>query len=156
MRTASRKYTAEELESVNREIAEKEAMLRASSSFGESEFAPALPEEVSVDKGRLTADVKRLKQLRDAQTPEQVTDPGKRDKLTARRKQLEEKFVDYLETWQDLGAIKPDSPEYKEALKKAQRRGEVEHYITEWRELGKQLEPNDPEINSLDRLRKAR
>lgn len=155
-RAPERKLEPGEVESINQDIAEKEAMLKATSEFMDGAPAPAVPEEIQLDKGRLAGEVKRLRELRDSQMPERISDQGKRMRIEQRRRELEHKFTQFLETRQDIDVTRRDSPEYRAAVKKSLMRPRVEHLIAEWRELGKMLEPEDPEINNLDRLRKDR
>lgn len=150
------KLTAEDVERLKEDIAQKKAMLEAGGQFGDGAYAPVIPGELSIDKEKIRAEMKRLQAILDRDTPERESDAGKRDKIVARRKALEDLFKPYLETHQDIGAIRMDSPEYKAAFNKLMQRPKVEKYIHEWQELGKMLDPDDPTINDLDRLRSAK
>lgn len=150
-----RALSADEVEGLKREIEDKESMARATSEFGDGAFAPAIPQEVSIDKDKLREDVASLKKVLAEESPQKATGT-ERAKVERRMKELEDRFRHNVETLQDLGAIRMDSPEYKAALKKAKDRPKYERDIQEWKELAKRLEPDDPEFCSLDRLREPK
>jgi len=55
-----------------------------------------------------------------------------------------------------MNVVSRTDPNWRSAYQKALKRHEVDHYIRQWRELGLMLEPDDPTINDLDKLRKVR
>lgn len=144
-----------EVEGIKREIDQKNSMLQATAEFGDTGFSPALPAEVSVDKDKIKSSVAHLERVLRDEGPRRISS-SERDRLVRRNKELEELFRDNLETWQDLGAIRMETPEYKAAFKKAGQRPKYERYIQEWKENCKLIEPEDPEYSSLDRIRKEK
>lgn len=150
-----RMLTPNERESLRSEIDQKKSMLKADHEFGEGDYRPAIPREVTLNKEKLQGDVARLQRVLDEDSPQRVTGP-ERVKLEADMKELERQFSPYLETWEDLGVIRMDTPEYKRAMEKNKGRAKVEHLILRWKELAKRLEPDDPSFSSLNRIRKDR
>ena len=112
-------------------------------------------DDLTIDKGKIVRTITALKKQLDEYAPRRVSEPAKRDRIVKMRKELEHKFVDYLETFRDLNTMSRNDPNWTQAYQKAIDRPKVEHFITEWRKLGLLLEPEDPNINNLDKLRKA-
>lgn len=119
----------------------------------EGQWSPTIPEGVSVNKNRLKARNKQLEKVLEEEGPRRVSDPKERQRLFDRRKELERRFLPFLETWKDIQA-RPGDPDYSEAVRKGKARHMVNNDILEWRRCGILLEPEDPTINDLDRLRK--
>ena len=146
--------TQQEAESLKNDLETLKDMAGAG-EMGESGFSPtAQIDDIAVDKESLRRKIGILSRQLEAHKGQRVTDSAKRDKLYARRKELEEKFRDCIESWQDLGVIRRDSPDWAPAYKKAIERPRYEPYISEWKRIGLMLEPEDPFINSLDEFRK--
>lgn len=152
-KTLRRTMTPAEREDLSKQIGSAQAMATATKDVPEGDFAPATGDDFPINKDRLREKIKRMQKVLDERTPERVTNPAHRQKLVAERKRLAERFGPFIETWKDLGAIKTDSPEYRDARKKAEQRPKVEADILRYRELGKMLEPDDPHINDLDEFR---
>ena len=152
----SRTLEPHEREGLEKHKANLDKMLRAGKEFNESGVSEVLPSEVSISKEKILAEKRHIEQVLAQGTPERASNDAERNRILARRKELEAKFVPFLETWQDINVVRRDSPEYRAAFEKAQKRHLIEPYIAEWKELGKRLDPEDPSINSLDKLRSAR
>lgn len=152
--TATRTLEVAEIDQLKTDLERDEAMLRATSEFGDSDYQPATPEGAPIDKNKLKDRIAQRKGVLERESPRKVTDQGRRAAVEARMKELEERFASHLETYRDIGCIRTDTPEYKEAVKKALERPKYEPLFREWKELAKSLEPDDPSFYSLDRLRK--
>ena len=123
--------------------------------MGETGYSPtAQIDDIAVDKESLRRKIAILSSQLDTHRNQRVTDKAKRDKLYARRKELEEKFRECIESYQDLGVIRRDSPDWAAAYRKAIERPRYEHYISEWKRIGLMLEPEDQFINDLNRFRR--
>jgi len=147
--------TPREVELAKEDIANYENIINASGDFREGDLAPVILDDLAMDRGKIVKTITALKKQLDESTPIRVADPIQRDRLARERKDLETKFVPYLETFRDLGVMKRDDMNWHQAYQKALDRRQVEHLITRWRRIGLSLEPEDPQINSLDKLRKA-
>lgn len=152
--TAVRTLEKPEQERLEAELNSSQEMLKATSEFGTDGYKPAIPEGVEINKDKIKDRVNHLKTVLDRETPRKVTDGNERSKITAEMRRLESIFGPYLETWKDIGCMRPDTPEYKEAVKKALSRPKYEVFIQKWKELAKKLEPDDTDFCSLDRIRK--
>lgn len=142
---------------VETELRQTEAMLKAPEQFTAVDgYAPTIPAEVALNKSAMENKARELRAVLDRETPQKETNESRRNSILARRKQLEELFAPILETYQDIGCIRSDTPEFRAAFNKAVKRPGYEKYIAEWKELGRKLDPEDPDINNLDRLRRDR
>lgn len=146
--------SADEAESLKNDLNTLKEMAGAGEMSDKGYTPTAQIDDISVDKESIRRKIAVLNHQLDSHRNQKVTDSKKRDELFKRRAYLESKFSEYLETWQDLGVIRRDSPDWMPAFRKASRRPEVEHLISEWRRIGLMLEPDDSSFNSLDRLRK--
>lgn len=151
-----RTLDAHERESLKARAAQGRSMLHASKEFPDGGAGVVVPVEVALGQDKIQEDVRHAESILERDSPRRETNEAKRNKIVSRRKELESKFKPYLETRQDLDVTRRDTPEFRQALRKAQMRPTVEHYIAEWRELGKQLDPEDPTLCSLDEIRDAR
>lgn len=149
----SRKLEAREVESIKRELSQKKDMLRATTNFGEGSYSPAAPEEVSINREKLQSSVRELEKVLETQAPERASRDAERHKIVKRREELQRMFMPLLETQRDIDVMKNDSPEYRAAFSKATQRHKIEPLISEWKELGKRLDPDDPTLISLDSIR---
>jgi len=146
--------SATEAESITDDLEKLKEMAGAGEMAEAGYSATAQIDEICVDKESIRRKIAILSHQLETHKSQRETNPAKRRELEARRKTLESKFVDYLETYRDLGVIRRESAEWSPAYKKATKRHEVEPYISEWKRIGLRLEPQDPDINSLERLRK--
>lgn len=149
--------TAKAQESIKDDIEKLKEMAGGDSNLKETGYSPASQiDDIVINKDKIRAEIARLtKQLEDT-APKRVCDDLDRKKLFARRAELERKFKEYLESFQDLNVISRSSPDWGPAFRKAMKRPEVNHLIMEWKRIGLRLEPDDQFINDLDRLRKDR
>jgi hypothetical protein len=145
--------TAREAEAMKDDLEKLKEMAGAGEIKDTGYSATAQIDDLAIDKEGIRRKIDVLNRQLDAHKNQRVTDNRKRDELYARRKALEDKFGPYLESFRDLGVVRRDDPDWGPAYKKAMKRHEVEHYISEWRRIGIMLEPNDSDINNLDNLR---
>ena len=146
----------QEVETIKSNISSLEDMARAEKEVREDKFTAAELESITINKDKIKKEIAKLKTQLENYAPKRESDPVKRDKIKKMREELERRFTPYLETFTELNVVRRTDPNWMPAYQKALRRHEVEHLIRKWRELGLMLEPDDPTINDLDRLRKAR
>lgn len=155
-----RTLTVREQESIKESLGINESMLKASSEFGDGDFTPASLPEASINREKLAAQNRHLKGVLERESPKKVS--GSEANSLAREKREIEDFLkkeEVIETWQDLGAIRPESSEYKKAVQKALKRTRnpiYERKIARLREINKRLEPDNDTADSLDYLRTDR
>ena len=149
----SRMLEPHEREGLEKRRAQLDKTLKATKEFGD--LGEVVPDEIAMSKDKMLAEKRHLDKVLAEGTPERASE-AERNRFLARRKELEAKFVPLLETYQDIGVVRRDSPEFRAAFEKAQKRHMIEPFIAEWKALGLRLDPQDPTINSLDRLRSAR
>jgi hypothetical protein len=146
--------TAQEAESMANDLENLKDMAGAGEMKDSGYSATAQIDDICIDKEAIRRKIDVLSRQLESHNSQKVVDGVKRRALESRRKELEDKFVPYLETYRDLAVVKRDSMDWHPAYKKALERPRVEHFIGEWKRIGLMLEPQDPLINSLDRLRK--
>jgi len=146
--------TAQEAEALKGDLETLKDMAGAGDVKDTGYSATAQIDDICVDKDAINRKIHMLNRQLEQHKNQRVTDPRKRDQLYARRKELEDKFRECIESWQDLGVIRRDSPDWAPAYKKALERPRYEPYISEWKRIGLMLEPDDQFINSLDKFRK--
>lgn len=147
--------SAQEAEGIKQDLDTLKDMAGAGEMKETTGYSPtAQIDDICVDKESIKKKIDILTKQLDYHKNQRETDPIKRRELHARRKWLEDKFAPVLETFRDLGVVKRDSPDWHTAYQKAIDRPKYEHYIAEWKRIGIKLEPDDPSINNLDRLRK--
>lgn len=104
-----------------------------------------------------------LKVLRD-QSPE-PTNPSERDALDRRCAALKEQFGEFLQTGAELRAYSHRDPVFMSALKKAREWNKKqeklggktpEQVCEEYRNLKRRLDPDNPEADSLEDIRKTK
>lgn len=104
-----------------------------------------------------------MKVLRD-QAPE-PTNPAERDSIDRRRSALKEQFGPFLQTGAELRAYSHRDPTFMSALKKAREWNKPqadlggrtpEAVCEEYRNLSRRLDPENPEADSLEEIRKPK
>lgn len=142
-----------EAEAIKRDLESLKEQVNPESGSSETDYSPANAHDAFQDHNTIVRKIRDLERQLDEGT-KKVTDGPERRRLEARRKWLEEKFIDHLETHKELGIVSRNDPDFENAVQKALKRREVEHYIREWKSIGNRLEPDDPFYNDLGRLRK--
>lgn len=142
-----------EAEAIRKDVESLKEQLNPEASSSETDYSPANATDAFQDHNSIVRKIRDLEKQLEAGTS-RVDDTLERRRLEARRKWLEDKFKDYLETHEELGIVSRNHPDFESAVQKALKRREVEKYITEWRHIGNRLEPDDPFYNDLGRLRK--
>lgn len=146
--------TAQEADAIRRDKETLENMAGAG-EMSEVGYSPtAQIDDLTVDKEAIRAKIRKLETQLDSHRNQRVTDPNKRSMIVQKRKELENRFRDCLESFRDLGVTRRDSPDWGPAYKKALERHKYDPLIHEWKRLGLMLEPEDPSINDLDKLRR--
>lgn len=142
-----------EAEAIKKDVDALKSQVNPEASSSETDYSPANVQDTFQDHNTIVRKIKDLERQLSEGT-RRVTEPAERRRLEARRKWLEEKFKDYLESHGELGIVSRNDPDFENAVQKALRRREVEHYIQEWKAIGYRLEPDDQFYNDLGRLRK--
>lgn len=146
--------TAQTAEHIKNDLDSLKDMAGAGELREKTDYSPTSQiDDLVIDKESIKHKIKILERQLDAHANQRVKDPAKRRQLESRREELERKFKDVLETYRDLGVVRRDSPDWGPALKKALERHKYDHLIREWKRIGLMLEPGDPMINNMDRLR---
>lgn len=145
--------SAQEADAIKRDKATLEQMAGAGEMQETGYSATSQIDDIAVDKDSIRRKIATLERQLEAHRSQKVTDSTQRNKILERRRYLEEKFKPYLESYRDLGVVRRDDPDWQQAYEKALKRPEVNHLINEWRRLGLMLDPEDPFINDLNKLR---
>lgn len=124
--------------------------------------AMGLPATVStplhhINKRGMSERAKELKRVLQEGTPPPLNEK-ERDALSKRAKELEEKFKKHqvLETFEELNVKNMNHPAWLTATNKARMRPKFESDIQEWKNIQRQLDPENPEADNLSQLRKQR
>lgn len=130
------------------------ADITALATAGGNTVAPA---GTVIHPSRMSDRIKGINKVLKEGTPPQINS-AERDNLQKRREELESEFEhdQVLETREELTAIKRSNPAYMTAMAKARMRPKYEGKITEWKNIMRTLDPENPEADNLDQLRKAR
>lgn len=151
-----RTLTVNERESIGTLIDEKKTLLGATDDAKEGALTVVAPKETGINKDKLRADIMNLERVLATESPRMAA-PKDRDRLNQRKTELERKLrEDILETREEIEVLNHNHPAWATALKKANTRPRYEPMIAEYREICKQLDPDDPEAGSLDAIRKDR
>lgn len=149
--------TPEEREAKIAEIEKLKEIENAGDFQESSEYKPIKQaDDIAIDPDKIRQDIKHLQKQLDEYSPRRVTNAAERDKILNKRRELEHKFKPYLETFRELRIVRRDDPDYMRAVEKARERlsnPAIEGWIREWKRLGLMLDPDNPDINNLDRLR---
>ncbi len=157
-------------------VHERESLTRAADIYGYGQVngenfgngaSGATPTSVpwlSVKRPRLNAQqAEVMKVLRD-QSPE-PTNPAERDAIDRRRTALKEQFGEFLQTGAELRAYSHRDPVFMSALKKAREWNKPqaklggktpEAVCEEYRNLSRRLDPENPEADSLEDIRRPK
>lgn len=155
-------------------VSERESLQRSATVFGfgktGGEFMPGpmagpvyMP-GLNVKRQRLNEQQKQILKVLEDQSPEPVAS-GDRDKLKSHADKLKAMFKPYLQTTAELRASSHRDPTYMEALRKAREwqkpqetlGGRTPQDVAEdYRNLMRRLEPENPEIDSLESLRERK
>ena len=93
------------------------------------------------------------------------TNPGERDAIDRRRAALKEQFGPFLQTGAELRAYSHRDPVFMSALKKAREWNKAqkelggrtpEQVCEEYRNLSRRLDPENPEADSLEDIRRPK
>lgn len=133
---------------------------------GSSGFGAVDVPWINVNRVRLNEQQKQVKRVLDEGRPEPVA-PEERDRLKALADELKEKFTDpeFFQTREEIRCLSRTKPEYFTALEKAQNwsrpqtklKGRTpEQLANAYRNIMRRLEPDNPEADSLDRLRRSK
>ena len=141
-----------EIEQLQQEIATRKAMMNIASEPGSMDYTPTSLPEFTIDKDKIENGIKHIEKVLHDNSPEKAS-RTKIPMLESRAKELESKFKPYLETWKELDIMRRDTPEFRKAVRKGSERSKVEGDLMEWKEIQKQLRPDDQDAPSLDRLR---
>lgn len=151
-----RTLTVNERESINTLIGEKKTLLGATDDAKEGALTVIAPKEIGINKDKLRADIQNLERVLATESPRMAA-PKDRDRLERRKNELTEILKnDILETREEIEVLNHNHSAWTTALKKAQQRPRHEPMIAEYREICKQLDPDDPDAGSLDAIRKDR
>lgn len=152
----ARTLTVNERESINTLIEEKKSLLGATEEAREGALTVVATKEMGINKDRLRTDIKHLEEVLAKESPRMAA-PKDRDRLESRRRELAEILRnEILETREEIEVLNHNHPAWTTAIKKAQMRPRWEGRIAEYREICKQLDPDDPNAGSLDAIRKDR
>lgn len=121
------------------------------------QMGPMQSAEGSVDIGAIERSIAHKKAVLAAGTPQALTGP-ERAAAEARRKVLAEQLGERLLTHKEMDLMPKHGYEYHRAVRKstAQEVGnpETQAMMSEYRNLSAQLDPDNPEAQSIEALRK--
>lgn len=157
-------------------VHERESLTRAADIYGYGQVtgenftngaqgaAPTAVPWLSVKRPRLNEQQAQvMKVLRD-QSPE-PTNPTERDNIDRRCAALKEQFGEFLQTGAELRAYSHRDPVFMSALKKAREWNKPqtklagktpEQVCEEYRNLRRRLDPENPEADSLEDIRRPK
>ena len=142
-----------ERESIKNRLEKVEEMRQAGQDFREGGAAAVVPVEVALGREKLDEESEHLRRVLDSESPEKVKRGVDRNRILEKRKELARRIKPYLDTRAEMDVLRRDTPEFRNGLRKAMERQKIEPLIAEWRELGKQLDPDDPTLTSIEELR---
>ncbi len=129
---------------------------------GAQGFAPTQVPWLAVKRPRLNEQQASVLRVLREQSPE-PTNPSERDAIDRRRAALKEQFGPWLQTGKELRAYSHRDPVFMSALKKAREWNKPqkeldgrtpEQVCEEYRNLSRRLDPENPEADSLEDIRK--
>lgn len=157
-------------------VHERESLTRAADIYGYGQIAgenfgngaqEATPTSVpwlSVKRPRLNEQQANVMRILREQSPE-PTNPSERDAIDRRCEALKGQFGDFLQTGAELRAYSHRDPVFMSALKKAREWNKPqkdlggrtpEQVCEEYRNLKRRLDPENPEADSLEDIRRAK
>ncbi len=152
--------TVGERESIERSLSVHHQALAASPNghiLGTEGAAPVVPQGMRLNRSRLNLQAQDMaRALEDGRPPE--VDAKQRDALYKRARYLKNKFEhdQILETREELHVLKRDDKRWFTATEKAKLRPKYEDDITEYRNIMRTLDPQNPDADSLNVLRRDR
>jgi hypothetical protein len=145
-----------ERESLSQSLGAHRDILDAQDSEGRIAVEGAVPIKypgLRVNKPKMTEQAKQIKATLERGTP-QPTRPEERDALSKRAKELEVRFGHILETRAELRVKRRDDARWDSSMQKARQRPEFESEIKEWQHIQRRLDPENPDADSLHKLRR--
>lgn len=150
--------TIGERESIERSLSvHKQAASATAAVAGDTGLSPVVPAGMRFNKQRLNLQAKDMARALEEGRPPEVNEKQK-DALYARAKYLKEKLLSdqVLETRKELHVLKRDDPAWFSAMEKARMRPKYEADINEYRNIMRTLDPENPDADSLNILRRER
>ncbi len=157
-------------------VHERESMKRAAEIYGYGAVngenfgngaqgaTPTAVPWLAVKRPRLNEQQAQVMRVLREQSPE-PTNPEERDKIDARCAALKEQFGEFLQTGAELRAYSHRDPTFMSALKKAREWNKPqaklggrtpEQVCEDYRNLKRRLDPENPEADSLEDIRKLK